>query len=251
MDALALPGLSDWQLEFARLFAYPVESPLSMQQQWWQDLAGQPDDFELHETKQSRKVSGSFQGARLSLTIDPNRIMWEVQPAPKSDDLPTLGPFREKLDWVVELLTPWLANSCPPSRRLAFGGKFLQAAATQEQAFRVLAAHLPGVKLEPNPNNFVLQINRRKDSNVVKGLGLNRVSTWAKMDVVYSVEPGKPFQWPEKCYSALDLDINTAPEQTDILPRECLRELLRELRDHAVAIAEHGDIVDEYGDHSE
>jgi hypothetical protein len=126
----------------------------------------------------------------------------------------------------------------------------LQASATQKGAFEVLAAHLPGVKLEPNPNNFVLQINRRKDSNVVKGLALNRVSTWAKMDVVFSVEPGRPFQWPENCYSALDLDINTAPEQTDVLPRECLRELLRELKDHAVAIAEHGDIPDEYRDHS-
>jgi hypothetical protein len=247
MDVSASPGLSAWQLEFARLFAYPVESPVGIQQHWWQDLAGQPDDFELHETKESRKVSGSFKGTRLSLTVDPNRIVWEVQPIPKSDDLPTddlptLGPFREKLDWVVEVLTPWLANSCPPIRRLAFGGKLLQAAATQEQAFRVLAAHLPAVKFEQQPNDLILLINRRRNSKIVEGLGLNRVSTWSKMNVVFSVEPGKPFQWPEKCYSALELAINTAPEKTDILPRQLLPELLRELKDLGMEIAERGDI---------
>ena len=33
-------GVSPWQLEFARLFAYPVESPLTTEQHWWEDLAG-------------------------------------------------------------------------------------------------------------------------------------------------------------------------------------------------------------------
>jgi len=245
MNAPASSGLSDWQLEFARLLAYPVESPLFVQQKWWQDLAGQPDDFELHETRHSRKVSGTFNGALLSLAIEHNRIVWEVQPAPKVGDLPTLGPFRDKLYRVVDLLTPWLENSCPPIRRLAFGGKLLQAAATAQQAFRVLAAHLPWMKLESIPNDFILQVNRRRDSSVVKGLGLNRVSTWSKMNVVFSAEPAKPFKWPENCYSALEFDINTAPEKIDILPKQSLTRLFRELADLGVEIAERGDIPDE------
>jgi hypothetical protein len=242
--------LSAWQLEFARLFAYPAKTALVMEQRWWQDLAGQPADFESLQTMQSRKVTGTFSGARLSLTIDPDRIIWEVQPASKVGDLPTLGPSREKLNWVVELLTPWLANSCPPIRRLAFGGKLLQAAATQREAFRVLAAHLPGVKLEPNPNDFILQINRRTSSSVVQSLPINRVCTWGKMNVMFSVKPGVPFEWPEKCYSALELDINTAPENTDILPPQLLPSLLRELADHAVTIAERGDVHYELREHA-
>src|SRR5207302_5190653 len=90
-------GVSPWQLEFARLFAYPVESPLTTEQHWWEDLAGQPDDFELHQKKLRRKVSGTFNGTRLSLTIDHDRIVWEVQPtqpSPELGELPTLGPFR-------------------------------------------------------------------------------------------------------------------------------------------------------------
>jgi hypothetical protein len=239
-EKAALPA---WQLEFARLFAYPAESALSTEQHWWQDLAGQAPDFESPQPTQSSKVSnGTFKGTRLSLTIDRNCIVWKVQPVPKAGDLPTLGPFREKFDWVVEFLTPWLANSCPPIRRLAFGGKLLQPAATQQEAFQILAAKLPGVKLEPNPNDLILQINRRRDSNAVKGLPLNRVSTWSKMNVPYSAQPRTPFQWPENCYSAVELDINTAPEKTELLPHQSLARLLRELADLGVEIAERGDI---------
>jgi len=242
MDEQRLLALSDWQLEFARLFAYTTESALLLDQHWWRDLAGQPDDFESHQTKQSRKVSGTFNEARLSLTIEHSCIVWEVQPTPKVGGLPTLGPFREKIDWVVKLLSPWLANSCPPIRRLAFGGKLLQEAATQQKAFQILGMHLPGVKLEPNPNDFILQINRRRDSKVVQNLPLNRVSTWSKMNVVFSIQPGAPFQWPENCYSALELDINTAPEKTAQITPSSLCVLLGELKDLGVEIAERGDI---------
>jgi hypothetical protein len=241
------PGLSDWQLEFARLIAFPAESPLFMEQHWWQDLAGQPEDFRSIRTNHTLEYQGSFQGIMLTLTLDANLIVWLAKPTAQfgtvTGDLPTLGPFREKVDWFVELLTPWLASQCPPIRRLSFGGKLLQAAATQQDAFRVLAAHLPGVKLDPNPNDFVLQVNRRKESsNVVTGLPLNRVSSWAKMNVTFSVQPGIPFKWPESCYSALEVDINTAPEKTDLLPRQFLPDLLKELARLGVEIAEHGDI---------
>jgi len=250
-----LPALSDWQLEFARLLAYPAESPLFIEQHWWQDLVGHlPEQVRSNRIEQTLEHEGTFKGgALLSLTLEPNRVVWLVKPAAEigdgRGDLPTLGPFREKLAWIAELLTPWLENSCPPIRRLAFGGKLLQAAATQQQAFRVLGAHLPAVKLEPNPNDFILQINRRTSSTVVKDLPLNRVSTWAKMNVIFSVEPGTPFKWPENCYSALELDINTAPEKTDLLPRRLLPALFRELADHAVKLAEHGEIPDEHRDH--
>jgi hypothetical protein len=172
--------------------------------------------------------------------------MWLVEPSSEAGDLPgdlpTLGPFREKVDWFVELLSPWLANSCPPLVRLAFAGKLLQPAATQQEAYRLLAAKLPTVRLEPNPNDFVFQINRRKFSTVVNGLPINRVSTWSKMNIAFTVEPGKPFTWPDHCYTALELDINTAPEKTDILPHESLPRVFKELASLGVDIAERGDI---------
>ena len=184
----------------------------------------------------------------LTLRVDLSKIEWLMQPLVEFDDssgnLPTIGAMQEKVDWFFDLLNPWLAKSCPPLIRIAFGGKLLQAAPTSQDAYRVLANHLPAVNLEPNPNDFVLQINRRRVSNVVPGLPLNRVSTWSKLNVAFSVEspPRAPFKWQDNCYSAVELDMNTAPERSENLPHESLPRLFEELVSLGVEIAERGDI---------
>lgn len=240
-----LPTVSTWRVEFARLIAFPASPAVFLDQTWWSDLAGeQPADFVSTRKKELRDDRGSFQGALLSLTVDFRRVIWEARPpavVDQSGNFPTFdGPIREKLDWFVALLNPWLTTSCPPLHRLAFSAKLLQPAVTQEEAYRVLAAHLPTVSLDPPPSDFLLQINRRKEkSDVVDGLPINRVSTWSKMNAAVLLE-GKAFKWPEKCYSALELDINTAPERAD-LPLDALPRLFRELASLGIELAERGD----------
>jgi hypothetical protein len=242
-----LPVSSAWQLEFVRLIAFPATpSLLSLNQEWWKELtAEQPDDFVSTRKKEYREDRGTFQGALLSLTINPGHLIWEAR-SPDVVDVsgrfPTLGPFREKIDWFVELLSPWLSTSCPPLVRLAFSAKMLQHAASPQEAYRILAAHLPTFKVDTTLNDFLLQINRRKESStVVKGLPINRLSTWSKMNIAIVIEPGRPFHWPNECYSALELDINTAPEKADLLPRKLLPQLFAELASLGVDIAERRD----------
>jgi hypothetical protein len=243
-----LQATSAWQLEFVRLIAFPVSPPVFLEQNWWKDLvAEQPEDFVSTRKKEFRDERGSFQGVLLSLTVDFTRVVWEARPpavVDPSGNFPTLdGPFRDKLGWFVELLNPWLTTSCPPLLRLAFSAKLLQPAASAKEAYRVLAAHLPTVNLDSNPNDFLLQINRRKDkSDVVDALPINRVCTWSKMNVTILTEPGKQFKWPDRCYSALELDINTAPERIEALPQDLLPRLFQELAVLGVEIAERGDI---------
>lgn len=242
-----LPVASAWQLEFARLIAFPAEPALFLDQHWWQDLAsGQPEDLVSTRKKNSREERGSFQGVALSLTVDLHRVEWLVRPLTEFDEvsgtLPALGSFRERVDWFVDLMSPWLTNSCPPLVRLAFAGKLLHPAATQQEAYRVLATHLPTVQLEPNPNDFLFHVNRRRNSAVVPGLPINRMSTWSKMNIAFSLVPGNAFARPDRCYSAVQLDMNTAPERTEILPREALPQLFRELAILGIEIAERGDI---------
>jgi len=67
------------------------------------------------------------------------------------------------------------------------------------------------------------------------------------MNLAILQEPEKPFKWPDRCYSTLELDINTAPEWPDILPHESLPRLFSELKSLGVEIAEHGDNP-EHGD---
>jgi hypothetical protein len=241
------PG-SAWRLEFVRLIAFPAGPAVSLDQEWWKGVAGEPpDDFLSTRKKESREDEGSFQGALLSLAVAFGRVVWEARPpavVDQSGNYPTFEePFQEKPRWFVELLKPWLATSCPPLLRLAFSAKLLRPAASAELAYRDLQAQLPMVNLESDPNDFLLQINRREKSVVVKGLPINRISTWSKMNVAILIEPGKPFTWPDRCYSALELDINTAPERGDILPRESLPRLFEELVSFGLDIAQRGDTL--------
>ena len=240
---------SAWQLEFVRLIAFPATPAVFIDQQWWQELTSQyreqSEDFVSTRKKHYRDDRGTVQGVLLALTVDLRQVVWEARSpdtVDESGNFPTMGPYREKVDWFVELLGPWLTNSCPPLVRLAFSAKLLQPAASAKEAYRVLADRLPSVKLESNPDDFLLQINRRKESDVVDGLPINRLSTWSKMNVAIVIEPGRPFKWPDRCYSALELDINTAPERTEVLPSESLPRLFRELACLGTDIAEHGDI---------
>ena len=186
----------------------------------------------------------------VTLTVDLSRVVWLLQPSGEADEagnLPTIGPFREKIDWFIELLSPWLAHHCPPLLRLAFTGKLLQAAATHQEVYRNLRdhLHLPPELFDPNPpNDFFLQINRRRNSTVVPGLEINRVSAWSKLNIAVSGEPRPmtPFQWPDKCYGAVELDMNTVPERAELLPHESLPRLFQELKSLGIEIAERGDI---------
>jgi hypothetical protein len=180
------------------------------------------------------------------LTIDQHRVEWRIEPVGKfdesSDRLPTIGPFQEKIPWFTRLMTPWLSTSSPPLLRLAFACKLLQPADTQDAAYRALAPLLPGVKLTPRPNDFLYHVNRRRDSKTVQGLQLNRMSTWSKLNIPFFVPPGKPFSWPDKCYSAVQLDMNTAPERAQVLPAKLLPQLFEELVAFALEIAARGDV---------
>jgi hypothetical protein len=53
---------------------------------------------------------------------------------------------------------------------------------------------------------------------------------------------GKPFSWPDKCYSAVQLDINTAPEKAQTLPAKLLPQLVEEFVVLALEIAAKGDV---------
>jgi hypothetical protein len=125
--------------------------------------------------------------------------------------------------------------------RFAFSVKMLQGP-TRTEAYRILARYLPAVGFEPEPNDFFFQVNRRRDSRTVPGLPLNRISAWSKLNAAITVPARTPFKWPNHCYSALELDINTAPEIAKILPRDRLPELFLEMVRLGVEIAEHGDI---------
>lgn len=247
------PG-SEWQLEFARLIGIPEEPLAYSDQTWWQDVTSTaPDDHVSIRKRHTQEDRGSFGGANLSLLVSPNKIEWLVQPGADSDaapgGLPTLGPFRAKLDWFVDLTTHWLNTARPTLARLVFSGKLLRVTSSHADAYRYMETRLPCVKsLQINsiePNDFALYVNRRRPSRVVENLEINRVSTWSRLNFSIIADPKaeKKFTWPRESYVALEFDINTAPEWPNVLPRELLSPLFKELVDLGIEIADRGDCL--------
>jgi hypothetical protein len=75
-----LPAASAWQLEFARLIAFPASPPFFIDQHWWQDLTSQQAaDYVSTRKKDFRDDRGSFQGVLLSLSVDLNRVVWQAR----------------------------------------------------------------------------------------------------------------------------------------------------------------------------
>lgn len=238
---------SSWQLEFARLIAFTTVSAMDVDQRWWHELAaGESTDFVPTRQPAYRDDRGSINGKLLALTVDPRRIIWELRSPRMVDEsgrFPTLGVFADEFDEFVALLSPWLGTSCPPIVRMGLNAKLLQAAENAAGAYEQLKQYLPGVSLldsDPDElNDFVLQINRRKPSaDTIPGLPVNRVCTWAKLTAMTRAEHGS-LQWAS-VYSSLELDINTAPEKTGILPASNLSALLEEFSRLGKEIVEFG-----------
>lgn len=237
-----------WDLEVTRVIAFPTQPAIFLEQHWWQDVV-RTAPARSESAQDRREECGRFEDAFFSLIVEPSHILWQAQPLEVEDpfgNVAVLGAFPRKLGWFVEVLSHWLAGACPPLIRLALSARLLRPASSLKEAYRDLAAYLPGVKdaleSEPAPNDFLFQVNRRRPSNVVAELEINRMCTWSKINSAVRVEPGRPFEWPRHCYSALHLDINTAPENFAILPSASLPLLLEELAALANDVAEEGDV---------
>jgi hypothetical protein len=106
-----LPPATGWQLEFARVVAFPTRPPFFINQQWLRDLVlksgGDPEDLVSTQKKHTREYRCSFQGASISLSVDVSRVVWEAKSCDELDisgKHPTLGPFPERVEWFMDLL---------------------------------------------------------------------------------------------------------------------------------------------------
>jgi hypothetical protein len=224
-----------------------------VRQNWWQELTGaEPENVLEKRQKQEREESGVFQGAVLSLSFDLLRIQWAVSPRLDVENLPggqlppCLGSFIERQAWFRALMERWLPH-CPAVHRLAFTASLLQPVPDQPAGYRMLDRYLRWVEIDPQSSEFLYRINRRANSAIVQGMGINRLSTWlvAKFAVLMRiVEGGHPEQQiePTETFAcAMELDINTAPEFRGPLPHADLPRIFAELVAAAVEIATRGD----------
>lgn len=252
-SAEAPPGPEAWQAQNLRLIAFPGEPQFALQQNWWQRLTGSdPENVLEKKQKQEREESGVFQGAVLTLSFDLLRIQWTVSARLDAENLlggqmpPVLGSFIEKQAWFRGLMEQWLPH-CPPIHRLAFTASLLQPVPDHPAGYRMLDRYLRWVEIDPQSSEFLYRINRRAESAVVQGMGINRLSTWlvgkfaVSVRIITGGHPEQQIKPTETFACAVELDINTVPEFAGPLPHADLPRIFAELVTVGVEIAARGD----------
>jgi hypothetical protein len=220
-------------------------------------VAGAPSAEQILSKKKQQYVEvGDFHDHRLRLVVQPFRLHWLLEAViPAEDEVmkaASIGLFPNAIGHFVEGINRWFSlGTCPPLRRLAFGGVLFQPVEGRETGYGKLNDYLHSVTLDPNgSSDFLYQINRpRTGASGVEGIGVNRLTKWsvgafeqvvlalgAPTVDVRATSKGKSFAL------RLEYDINTVHEFEGVLAKDKLPTILNGLVDLAKEIAVSGDI---------
>ena len=244
-----------WQIESLRFTAFiGPESDTKAYKSWIDLFTEEPDKISFQKKENLLQAEGVFNNGRLIFQVQPNRFDWrfsfleaeeeiEVKESQAAEYLQepqfrTVGPFKEKIiSPFKDLMFFWLEGS-EQIIRLAFGAILLWRVKDQTAGYKKIDHFLPNICLDVESRDFLYQINRRRASRTkIPGLEINRFSRWsvARLLRTKKVTPGN-----SAC--RLELDINTIPEFTGILPVDRLSEIFQEFLDLGIEIAKDGDI---------
>jgi hypothetical protein len=247
-------ALSTWQASMLRLTAFPVVGSRISPEVYWSEMVGvPPDDVTSRPKSGQHQQTGIFEGRRLVLNIQPDRLDWVVTPAmepsEEPESMPTAGSFAEAYASFERLSLSWLGIA-PPITRLAFGAVLIQPVHDRRTGYMEIAKYLPSVKLDPEgSSDFLYQINRPRNAlTPFRGLRINRLTKWSvaffgrfNVDLGKTEITSKGYLFQE-CACRLELDINTVPEFTEELSKDHVGALFHELVALAKEIADKGDV---------
>ena len=248
-----LPDADAWKPTLLRLVAFPVQSPVELDQQWFRELTGaEPPESVKRPTE--RVDQGIYGEVALNLSVDLLRVVLTVSPqidtTTPPEQFPTLGPLQLAFTSFSKLATKWLAGKHPPIKRLSFVGTLAQFTKNQRLGYRLLGNYLPDVKIDAHSGDFLYRINRRRPSKVwPRVLEINRLSTWTVRRAAIRAhtrlatgETSPAVTVADSVVCCLDFDVNTMPEFTGKIPQNKLVRIFRELGTLATEIAARGDV---------
>lgn len=246
------PATSGWQAESWRLTSFVTPGTLVSEPNWWSELVGEPPDVRTSNPKQGvLREQGTYQGGTLVLGVQFNRIDWILAPQVSDGDAvgerpPSLGSLSQSMGIFGPLARRWLELS-PPTSRLALGAVLFQPAEHPQEAYRLLGAYVPSLRLDSEGcSDLLYQINRPRMSAVHNGLRINRLMKWSAASyrltrLAIAPEPQQFSQIELYLVARVELDINTAVEFGSGLPSAELPQIFDEMARMGFEIAQRGD----------
>ncbi len=240
----------NWLATSLRMTVFAIGENEFDSEMWWTSVVGHDPD-EKHEDNNNQKVTyqGSFEQGRLALEIYgiDNRVNWLYSPNEAqfvlAGKMPVLGPFLQTADRFAEYMHKWLSQQIPQINRIAFGAIVVRPADSRAESYRMLSEYL-GIDFDvSSTSDLMYRINRRRLSDAVKGVTINRVATWSSQD--FNVELANQFGHFIKrfshCNCLLEVDINNVPSETQ-LDHSHLFRLFNEFIVLGKEISEKGDV---------
>ncbi len=241
---------TNWNIESMRFTAF-INGQLnpSMLEAWLEQASE-------NSPSQVNKAPNSFSGVSRRSTTGFLRTIWKgdrldvtISPENPLDTIQTIASISEAdslLGWFVQQIPE--IKELPPIDRLAFGLILVIPVASQSQGTEILSENIASLKLKPSARDLIYRVNYPHESQVSRGVSLNRLATWSVSNIQimeFRLNPdgsqGQKVVSEGELAARLELDINTDKESKLGANSELLRSLLDELTKIALDVARSGE----------
>lgn len=245
--------VTDWEIELVRITAFPEDySKISPVELWDQYIGEEPDKVQIERDKFDGRHK-EYDDRIVALVKQERKIEWQylIKQGESSSQpgLPSWGSLQAEIEILIEWSKRWLkCVDIMPVNRLAFGASLIIPNVDVTSAYSQLKEFLPNMTLE-NASDFSYQINRRRTSEKIADLQINRLSRWnvvilERSDSILDPAADGERNLTDWLYATrLELDINNVPIASSPLPTDSLTRIFEELVQLGLEIATEGDIA--------
>jgi hypothetical protein len=240
------PPLKELEVEFLRATAFTTDAiPPAYGEEMWRKVVGtEAESVTRKPSLGTFSASGPIEDATLALSIAPGRIDWLIGPSTVEAVLElSLGKFESQDERFADRLSAWLQFPSMTISRIALGEVLRFRVPSRIAGYKMLAEYLPKIAPDPDTSrDFLYQINRPRESQVIPGLMINRLAKWASVELNIGIggtaKPASSMQ-----FVRIELDISTDKDsQRDLSKDKGLSPLFREMVMLCREIATEGDV---------
>src|SRR5438445_5663899 len=172
-----------WHARSLRLTAFPMPGSDLSQAPNWQGLVGQAPEATVSRAGQVVETGPLRPGVLQLAKQGPLRadLVLSAVPNPEGPDpeLPALGVVQDAVAVFGPFAETFLHGS-PPLQRIAFGADLVYPRQSRDEAYRYLTEAIRGARIDlDGASEFLYQINRPRESALLRGVRLNRLSKWS------------------------------------------------------------------------
>jgi hypothetical protein len=238
-----------WLLERMRATVFAQDIP-ALRLPSWQGLTGARPVQILNPGPNTSLEMGLYGGYRLSISQEPGRTDLIAEAHPPMTTAPataptSLGELSVFLPRFMQITQKWISANVDV-QRLALVCTIWEGTPTPEAALDIILAKVPSFKRNQSERirDFLLQLNRPRQSQVNPALDINRLVQWSARLVGMISIPSNPWipQPPMIPYSRAQADIDINTDQDSAISSHLILQHLDEMATLVLELAKHGDV---------